>query len=265
MDEILIEEKKYISSKRAAKMTGYAKDYIGQLCREGRVPARLVGRSWYVLETAIQDHRFGDNQAKQDIQTSTQASEAKASTKESPYYEASSVNILPSVNRLRNTEHLTSENLQEEGPKESHPLQDSWRAWFDHVKTAEQDTIVTSENSDNDKEEKKENENKVEAEREDSSVDVPIHVVYEPLPKDLLPISTKDFSDVQDVGQTNQVSLPRKITGARLLMRTTGNIVGMLLAIVLVVLAAIGTGYFDTYFISTKQANIISGITVYNK
>ena len=59
MDEILIEEKKYVSSKRAAKMTGYAKDYIGQLCREGRVPARLVGRSWYVLETAIQDHRFG--------------------------------------------------------------------------------------------------------------------------------------------------------------------------------------------------------------
>ncbi|MHB1163603.1 MAG: hypothetical protein ACYCZZ_03760, partial [Minisyncoccota bacterium] len=59
MDELLIEGKKYISSKQAAKITGYAKDYIGQLCREGRVSARLVGRSWYVLEAAIQDHRFG--------------------------------------------------------------------------------------------------------------------------------------------------------------------------------------------------------------
>jgi len=60
MDELLIEDKKYVSSKRAAQMTGYAKDYVGQLCREGRVAARLVGRSWYVLESAIKDHRFGE-------------------------------------------------------------------------------------------------------------------------------------------------------------------------------------------------------------
>ena len=86
MDEILIEEKRYISSKRAAKITGYAKDYIGQLCREGRVPARLVGRSWYVLETAIQDHRFGNQ-------------EVELPVPESPKYEASPVEILPPVSR----------------------------------------------------------------------------------------------------------------------------------------------------------------------
>lgn len=37
MDELIIGEKTYLSSKRAAKITGYAKDYVGQLCREGRV------------------------------------------------------------------------------------------------------------------------------------------------------------------------------------------------------------------------------------
>jgi hypothetical protein len=59
MDEITLEDKAYVSSKRAAQITGYAKDYVGQLCREGRVEARLVGRNWYVLESSIRAHRFG--------------------------------------------------------------------------------------------------------------------------------------------------------------------------------------------------------------
>src|SRR5271155_2795244 len=59
MDEITLDDKTYVSSKRAAQITGYAKDYVGQLCREGRVEARLVGRNWYVLESSIRAHRFG--------------------------------------------------------------------------------------------------------------------------------------------------------------------------------------------------------------
>lgn len=58
MDELTIDGKIYLSSKRAAAITGYAKDYVGQLCREGRVEARLVGRSWYVYEPSIMKHRF---------------------------------------------------------------------------------------------------------------------------------------------------------------------------------------------------------------
>lgn len=59
MEELVIGDKTYIPSKKAAEITGYAKDYIGQLCREGRVEAKLVGRSWYVLESSIREHRFG--------------------------------------------------------------------------------------------------------------------------------------------------------------------------------------------------------------
>src|SRR6185369_4066687 len=65
MNELVIEEKKYVSSKRAAEITGYAKDYVGQLCREGRVTAQLVGRSWYVLETSIREHRFGSAESQE--------------------------------------------------------------------------------------------------------------------------------------------------------------------------------------------------------
>jgi hypothetical protein len=59
MNELTIDGKTYISSKRAAEITGYARDYVGQLAREGHVVARLVGRSWYVLESSIREHRFG--------------------------------------------------------------------------------------------------------------------------------------------------------------------------------------------------------------
>ena len=65
MDELTFDGQIYVSSKRAAQITGYAKDYVGQLCREGRVIARLVGRNWYVLETSVREHRFGIPEVKE--------------------------------------------------------------------------------------------------------------------------------------------------------------------------------------------------------
>lgn len=56
MDSIDLQGKKYISSKRAAKITGYAQDYVGQLARGEKIPATRVGRSWYVSERDILEH-----------------------------------------------------------------------------------------------------------------------------------------------------------------------------------------------------------------
>jgi len=56
MDELEIGGKIYISSKRASELTGYAKDYVGQLARGGKIDARRVGRAWYVLKNALIDH-----------------------------------------------------------------------------------------------------------------------------------------------------------------------------------------------------------------
>ena len=54
-DDLYFDGKKYISSSRAAKISGYVNDYIGQLCRDGKLDCRMVGRSWYVgLESLIQ-------------------------------------------------------------------------------------------------------------------------------------------------------------------------------------------------------------------
>lgn len=125
MDELTIGSKTYVSSKRAAKITGYAKDYIGQLCREGRVDARLVGRSWYVFEDSIREHRFG----KIEQQPVTPAEKAKLdtlSTWSKPNYISESPSLVP--------------DLRPEAPaKESKAIvdmQSAWREWFDSGRKA---------------------------------------------------------------------------------------------------------------------------------
>ena len=128
MEELTIGDKIYISSKQASKITGYAKDYVGQLCREGRVEARLVGRNWYVLESSIREHRFGaastaPEQEVEEVKTSPVAAW------EPPTYEAIvEKSILPPL-----------EGSQE--PVETPPstpdtseavalMQDAWKEWF---------------------------------------------------------------------------------------------------------------------------------------
>jgi len=59
MDELHFNGKKYISSKRAALLTGYTKDYIGQLCRAEKIEGRLVGRNWYINEMKLIEHKDG--------------------------------------------------------------------------------------------------------------------------------------------------------------------------------------------------------------
>lgn len=55
--DLYFEGKKYISSSRAAKISGYVNDYIGQLCRDGKLDARMVGRSWYVALDSLISHK----------------------------------------------------------------------------------------------------------------------------------------------------------------------------------------------------------------
>lgn len=56
-NEILFDGKKYISARRAAQITGYNSDYIGQLCRKGALDCKLVGRAWFVGEKSLEDHK----------------------------------------------------------------------------------------------------------------------------------------------------------------------------------------------------------------
>jgi hypothetical protein len=42
-----------ISLARAAQLTGYHQDYLGQLCRLGKLPAEKVGRNWFTSTEAL--------------------------------------------------------------------------------------------------------------------------------------------------------------------------------------------------------------------
>lgn len=123
MDELTLDGKTYLSSKRAAQVTGYAKDYVGQLCREGRIEARLVGRNWYVLESSILEHRFGaDEQPKESVQ----APEPVASAWESPTYSAEPPQMVP---ELRPKPLEVPENLAPKAPALA-DMQSAWKEWF---------------------------------------------------------------------------------------------------------------------------------------
>jgi hypothetical protein len=59
--DLFLEEKKFISVKRASEETGYTSDYIGQLCRHGKIPAKLVGRTWFVDFESLLNHKNNPN------------------------------------------------------------------------------------------------------------------------------------------------------------------------------------------------------------
>ncbi|MFA6273151.1 MAG: hypothetical protein WC673_01515, partial [Candidatus Paceibacterota bacterium] len=56
-NEFILAGKKFITSKKAAALFGYTQDYVGQLCRGEKVDARRVGRTWYVSEKSILEHK----------------------------------------------------------------------------------------------------------------------------------------------------------------------------------------------------------------
>ena len=45
MQSVVLNGKKFIKASEAAKAAGYTADYVGQLCRNEKIDAQLVGRS----------------------------------------------------------------------------------------------------------------------------------------------------------------------------------------------------------------------------
>jgi hypothetical protein len=269
MDELLIDEKKYVSSKQAAKITGYAKDYIGQLCREGRVPARLVGRSWYVLESAIQDHRFGDEAPKQKEPVQIiEKIPASSWTRQAPHYEASPVELIPKMREAEREEEYPSEMQVEVQAPEN--LQNSWKAWFDKV--GETISSVTSP-----VEPEKEIEPVVEPEEEaqvqeepifeenytqEEEVQIPIHSIYKVPPRELLPRYMPEEEEIEPTEPLRPISRRKK--GIKGIIKAT-KVILILISCAFATLAIISTGYLDNHISSNIQVTEITGVSIYTK
>jgi hypothetical protein len=141
MDELTLDNKKYLSSKRAAQVTGYAKDYIGQLCREGRIEARLVGRNWYVLEDSVLEHRFGAEESKTPAPVSVP--QTPVSTWEAPTYTPESITLVPEIQPKpvpAPAKEPAFQATEAPVPQERvlKDMQSAWQEWFDTQKKEEQ-------------------------------------------------------------------------------------------------------------------------------
>jgi len=55
--ELSFDGKTYVSVSRASKKLGYTADYIGQLCRAGKIDAKMIGRTWYVEWDSLRNHK----------------------------------------------------------------------------------------------------------------------------------------------------------------------------------------------------------------
>lgn len=53
MEELEISDKRYISTRRAAREHGYHSDYMGQLIRGKKVVGQKIGRAWYIEEESL--------------------------------------------------------------------------------------------------------------------------------------------------------------------------------------------------------------------
>jgi len=59
-EELTVDGVRYVSSRLASDISGYAQDYIGQLCRDGKLDSRRVGRSWYIRKGSLLSY-IGDS------------------------------------------------------------------------------------------------------------------------------------------------------------------------------------------------------------
>jgi hypothetical protein len=64
-DSIKIDGKIYISSRRAAEISRYSNDYIGQLCRGGKINSRMMGRAWFVDQDNLLEYKKSAEEALQ--------------------------------------------------------------------------------------------------------------------------------------------------------------------------------------------------------
>lgn len=80
MEVLELDGKKYVKAAHAAKQNGYTADYVGQLCRAGKIDSRLVGRTWYVNENAIGTHKRSN--VRSNKKKTVQSFEEKLASKE---------------------------------------------------------------------------------------------------------------------------------------------------------------------------------------
>lgn len=111
METLVLDGKSYVKASKAARDLGYATDYVGQLCRSGKVSAHLIGRTWYVNVDELGTHRIEKKRmsrikAREHAHKSIAEHRVKISTTPNTYknidiqYEKDQEDLIPQTKKL---------------------------------------------------------------------------------------------------------------------------------------------------------------------
>ena len=111
MEVLVLDGRKYIKASKAANELGYTADYVGQLCRRGKVSAHLIGRSWYVDQDELSMHRrekkrMSRIKAREQAKRSIEAHRKKINSPKETYknitilYEEDHSDLIPETRRI---------------------------------------------------------------------------------------------------------------------------------------------------------------------
>lgn len=67
-DPLIFNGRKYISSRRAASISGYTSDYIGQLARSKKISSRMVGRNRFIDEAELLEYVYSTDTNHESLQ-----------------------------------------------------------------------------------------------------------------------------------------------------------------------------------------------------
>jgi hypothetical protein len=271
MNELTIGDKTYISSKRAAEVTGYAKDYVGQLCREGHVEAKMVGRSWYVLEESIRRHRFGDSVPEEVTVATTEEEMADSKlpdTWEAPRYSSEPVAQIPKIapqapkyssataSSLRTPEFAAPDTSD----RTISDMQAAWREWFESKNT---DSISVAEETAREEVPEPVIEAPKPVLEPEEAISVPLHKIPEPKREVSQHAGAMDVLPKAVIREETIRITPRKPQKQRSSLVTVAVLI--VIAGLSVVVGAVGAGFADSYVADNAIFQFIGGTRTINK
>lgn len=128
MDEMSVNGTVYISTKKAAEITGYTTDYVGQLARGNKVSARLVGRNWFIDRDAILKQKFGTFAPSVASVIPETPSRIILNKEESPVEEVVTAPIIPQE-EIKPSEIVKNVEEKRDPRQLLNEMQSAWNAW----------------------------------------------------------------------------------------------------------------------------------------
>lgn len=250
MKELTLNGRTYLSTKRAAEITGYTTDYVGQLARQGKVDAQLVGRNWYISEEAIKKHKFGE------VSVTVKREEEEVAAPQLEVLVSATDDVLEVEEK---EESLIKEDVAEEEMSSENSLtemQSAWQEWYKAQRSVptEEEEVFLSEDD-------------IEEEKISEEVSVPITKMESPKITRLNSEPSSPVEVVEVEHEEERVPMPSPMQGRSLPAKRswtgTGLVAAGFVAILFVGVITVSTTYVLTKNTDTPVAAAFQSLEDY--